>query len=745
MTQLPYSFQPAPGCLLNQRYQVEQLLGSGGFSQTYQARDLHKPSYPVCVIKHLRPASSDTHYLQTAHSLFHAEAASLERLGSHSQIPSLLAYFEEQQNFFLVQDYVDGQLLTTELQPGCTWTEPQVLVLLRDILKILEFVHGHGIIHRDIKPDNLIRRNGDCQIVLIDFGSVKQIRTSTMSGQTHSNATIAIGTKGYIAPEQGQGNPSARSDLYSLGMIAIQALTGLDPTRFQHDSQGEICWQTQSHISSALADLIYRLSAFHFKDRYVSATDALSAVMALLEPSLAGATQSFQAITPTLLAPLPTSTITPPTQSLPSMAPPTPLVSSVSTSFLAATATNPTLQSQPILAPASLQPPTQPKAWVKYGLGTGIAATTLLTIGICTMPTNTDSTTKKQDTTAIHPGQAQRKTASTIERQQSQPPRSPAMPLPAMVSAPATSRTMPATPTPSIQPPVAAQPIVKSTIAVQPRQSTADQPAKRETEQHLHQVPDQIPKASTIKQNTSGSQQPKSDETEVQLEIYEEVRIPLLTEPEQMEKFTAALQDSSISKIIIADNSVESTSSEALPASAQDSDLTQFEYAAIAPAATDIYTGDAFKQETEAPIPMAISSSEAQQLSGEADRSNAAVEQSTPTTDYATDEPDQLEPVLISELPQPEVVESPEVATPTPQSPAAISPDGQYLAGIGADNEIKVWSLHTGELLHLIQTESGSVQSITFSEDSHRLATVSAGGTIEYWNLHLEQSTSTYH
>lgn len=745
MTQLPSSFQPAPGCLLNQRYQVEQLLGSGGFSQTYQARDLHKPSYPVCVIKHLRPASSDPHYLQTAHSLFHAEAASLERLGSHSQIPSLLAYFEEQQNFFLVQEYVDGQLLTTELQPGCSWTEPQVLVLLRDILKILQFVHDQGIIHRDIKPANLIRRNGDRQIVLIDFGSVKQLRTSTMSGQTHPNATIAIGTKGYIAPEQGQGNPSARSDLYSLGMIAIQALTGLDPTRFQHDSQGEICWQAQSHISSALSDIIYRLSAFHFKDRYACATDALVAVMALLEPSLATATPTFQATTPTILAPPPTPAIAPTTLSLPSTAPSTPTPPAVSTSFLAATAIKPTSQPQPILATVGNQPLTQHKAWVKYGLGTGIAATTLLTIGICTMPTNTDTTTKKTDTTTIHPDQAQRQTTATSDRQQSPPPRSPATPSPAMVTAPAASRTMPATPVPPMQPPVAAQPVAKPAIAVQPRQSTADQPAKRETEQRLRQIPDQTPKASTIKQDISGSQQPKPDETEVQLEIYEEVRIPLLTEPEQMEKFTAALKDSSISKIIIADKSEEPPPSERLPASAQDPDLTQFEYAAIAPATTDIYTGEALNQETEAPIPIAISSADAQQLSGAADSSNVAIGQSITTTAHSSDEPDQLESVLASEVPQPEVVEPIEIAVPTPQPPAAISPDGQYLAGIGADNEIKVWSLHTGELLHLIQTESGSVQSITFSDDSHRLATVSTGGTIEYWNLHPEQSTSTYH
>ncbi len=146
------------GKLLGGRYQVVRILGIGGFGQTYAAEDIHRPGSPKCVVKHLKPASSNSNFLESARRLFQSEAETLEKLGNHDQIPRLLAYFEEDQEFFLVQDFIEGHSLSAELQPGQIWTESQVCGFLQEVLGILEFVHGNGVIHRDIKPNNLIKR-----------------------------------------------------------------------------------------------------------------------------------------------------------------------------------------------------------------------------------------------------------------------------------------------------------------------------------------------------------------------------------------------------------------------------------------------------------------------------------------------------------------------------------------------------------------------------------------------------------
>lgn len=265
------------GQLLGGRYQIVSVLGSGSFGQTYRAIDSHRPGNAPCVVKHLKPASTDSRFLLMARDLFKREAMTLERLGNHDQIPRLLAYFEEQQEFYLVQDFIAGQVLRAELPPACCWSEIQVMQLLQDTLSILEFVHGCGVIHRDIKPDNLIRRQSDQRLVLIDFGAVKQMRMSLGKPleSDQIGGTIAIGTPGYMPPEQAQGRPRPSSDLYAVGMIAIQALTGLTPSQLQQDAQGGWLWQPSASISEGLRLLISRMVRPSWQERYQSATDVL--------------------------------------------------------------------------------------------------------------------------------------------------------------------------------------------------------------------------------------------------------------------------------------------------------------------------------------------------------------------------------------------------------------------------------------------------------------------------------------
>ncbi|BAY26611.1 serine/threonine protein kinase [Calothrix sp. NIES-2100] len=273
------------GKLLDHRYQVIKVLATGGFGQTYIAQDTRRPGNPICVVKHLQPTSSDPRVFDTAKRLFNIEAETLEILGKHDQIPRLLAYFDENQQFYLVQEFIEGNTLSEELLPGKRWSETQVVQLLLEVLSILEYVHSQGVIHRDIKPDNIIRRSSDNKLVLVDFGAVKQLRTQLVVPGAQPSATIVIGTPGYMPTEQGQGKPRANSDIYSLGIIAIQALTGVAASALQEDpNTGELLWQDLVSVNSELAAVLTKMVRYHFKDRYQSATEALQACRGLMTP-----------------------------------------------------------------------------------------------------------------------------------------------------------------------------------------------------------------------------------------------------------------------------------------------------------------------------------------------------------------------------------------------------------------------------------------------------------------------------
>ncbi|NEP48088.1 MAG: protein kinase, partial [Moorea sp. SIO3C2] len=268
------------GKLLDGRYQVTQVLGSGGFGKTYLAKDTKRPGNPSCVVKQLQPPNGSQTFLETARRLFSREAETLEKLGNHDQIPRLLAYFEEDHEFYLVQQFIAGHLLSQELSPGQRWQENQVIGLLQEVLSILEFVHRHGVIHRDIKPDNLIRRTADKKLVLVDFGAVKQVQTDLVSAYRQNNHTVVVGTPGYMSSEQALGQPCPSSDIYALGIIGIQALTGMVPDQLNEDlNTGEVNWQSLVSVSVGLsvglANVLTKMVRYQVKDRYQSASQVL--------------------------------------------------------------------------------------------------------------------------------------------------------------------------------------------------------------------------------------------------------------------------------------------------------------------------------------------------------------------------------------------------------------------------------------------------------------------------------------
>jgi serine/threonine-protein kinase len=240
------------------------------------------PGHPLCVVKQLKPQVSSTEELQVARRLFDTEAQVLYQLGSYPQIPGLLAHFEENQDFYLAQELIQGHALTEELS-GQPWSEEQVVAFLGDLLGVLAFVHSQGVIHRDIKPSNLIRRQSDNRIVLIDFGAVKQVSTQLHSQRSGLSHTISIGTQGYMPSEQLAGRPHFSSDLYAVGILGIQALTGYAPTDLHpHPQSGELDWRGYApQHSPALLDFLDRLVRYDFRARYSHAAEALAALRQL--------------------------------------------------------------------------------------------------------------------------------------------------------------------------------------------------------------------------------------------------------------------------------------------------------------------------------------------------------------------------------------------------------------------------------------------------------------------------------
>ncbi len=268
---------------LGGRYRILSHLGGGGFGQTYLAEDLHLPGRPRCVVKQLQLRKTNGISLQEARRLFNAEAEALYSLGSHDQIPQLLAHFEDGEQFYLAQEYVEGCLLSDEIANSAGFSEQQTFDLLQDVLKTLDFVHQHHVIHRDIKPSNLIRRQRDGKVVLIDFGSVKQVSSQPIETDGQVSITGAIGSLGYMPNEQLAGQPCLSSDIYAVGMLAIQALTGVDPKRLPKDVKtSEIVWrELAATVSPALAELIDRMVRYDFRQRPETAGDALAALAML--------------------------------------------------------------------------------------------------------------------------------------------------------------------------------------------------------------------------------------------------------------------------------------------------------------------------------------------------------------------------------------------------------------------------------------------------------------------------------
>ncbi|MGA7934676.1 MAG: serine/threonine-protein kinase, partial [Kovacikia sp.] len=257
--------------LLGDRYRALEAIGRGGFGRTFLAVDEYKPSRPQCVIKQFFPYSQSHQNPAWAREMFHREAIQLEQLGHHPQIPALLAHFEQADYQYLVQEFIDGRNLLQELARTGVFSEVQVWQMLNDLLPVLQFIHNQQVIHRDVKPQNIIRRRADLRYVLVDFGAAKSITAEpSMTG-------TSIGSPEFVAPEQAIGKAVYASDLYSLGVSCIYLLTQVRPADLFDTEEGAWVWRQHLTVpvSGGLSDVLNKLLQGPTKFRYGSAAAVL--------------------------------------------------------------------------------------------------------------------------------------------------------------------------------------------------------------------------------------------------------------------------------------------------------------------------------------------------------------------------------------------------------------------------------------------------------------------------------------
>jgi WD40 repeat protein len=270
--------------LLRGRYRTVRALGQGGFGKTFLAVDEDRLK-ARCVIKQFSPQVKSVKALAKAVQLFEQEAIRLNELGEHPHIPSLLAYFEQDQRLYLVQQFIEGETLAQELTRRGCFSEQKIREVMAGLLPILKFVHDRHVIHRDITPANIIRRKLDHRLVLIDFGVAKVLQEG---GSDIEIPGTKIGTEGYAPMEQlRSGRAFPASDLYSLGATCLYLMTQTKPEELYDPIHGH--WQWRSKLAErglVVTDGMGRILDRMLKDLVSERYQSVAEVMADLRPVL---------------------------------------------------------------------------------------------------------------------------------------------------------------------------------------------------------------------------------------------------------------------------------------------------------------------------------------------------------------------------------------------------------------------------------------------------------------------------
>ncbi|MEA5470429.1 serine/threonine-protein kinase [Spirulina sp. 06S082] len=260
------------GEIIADRYQIVTTLGQGGMGTTYAAVDLEENNQRVAIKAVSMRQAQDWKIVE----LFEREAKVLATL-KHPAIPNYLNSFhcdtESDRYFYLVQELVEGESIAALVNRGWKLNEKHVKYIATQILNILKYLHSlhPPVIHRDIKPQNIIVRP-DGKVYLVDFGAVQEIYRNTLSfGGTF------VGTMGYMSPEQFRGKVIPASDLYSLGCTLLFLLTHRSPTDLPQKRM-RFDFRDRLSLSPNFADWLEKMVEPASEDRFLSAGEALQAL-----------------------------------------------------------------------------------------------------------------------------------------------------------------------------------------------------------------------------------------------------------------------------------------------------------------------------------------------------------------------------------------------------------------------------------------------------------------------------------
>jgi serine/threonine protein kinase len=270
------------------RYEVIETLGHSELIQTHLVKDRHLPHKDQYIIKEFTPTSNDIETLNRTRDRLDEKYQELGRLNDKDKSPTLLTSFRENEKFYIVQEFIAGHNLDQEVISNQPWSEVQTVDLLIEILEALEVVHWQNLSHLNLKPANLRRREQDGKIVLIDFGILKEVNPST---ENSSQPQTHIGTPGYIPPEGYQESSKFSRDIYAVGMIGIQAITGMHPDDLSVDKKtGEIIWlysiipdHAKVSVNQELAKILSKMIRHSLNDRYLEVSEILESLRALKE------------------------------------------------------------------------------------------------------------------------------------------------------------------------------------------------------------------------------------------------------------------------------------------------------------------------------------------------------------------------------------------------------------------------------------------------------------------------------
>jgi serine/threonine protein kinase len=263
--------------VVNGRYQIIKRLGKGGFAHTYLAKNLAAPGKPTCVVKQLRPHQQQID--DRAIEQFRQEAQVLARFDG-DRVPQPIDEFQYQGDFFFVQEFVAGDDLSREFTIGHRWSQGKILDFLLEMLPTVAHIHECDAIHCDLKPNNIIRDWHTGKLKPIDFGAVRDVRSNEPFVTPPADLPI-VGTAGYTPPEQIRGEATYASDIYALGMTAIQFATGQYPAHLPTDERGKPIWQDLTAIDPHLATTIDRMVAPDLAERYPDSHAVLQDLHAL--------------------------------------------------------------------------------------------------------------------------------------------------------------------------------------------------------------------------------------------------------------------------------------------------------------------------------------------------------------------------------------------------------------------------------------------------------------------------------